>query len=269
VLEYASAASPNQWQPIIPAVSQPVVDDFFTTWVPPGPGNYFVRLTVTDLAGNSRQAIKSVSWTETPSITDVFLTPPIFSPNGDGVNDTASIHYRVLEPVHLSFSFYNSAGVRVRTIVRDDSTIGDDVTLLWDGRDDNGLTVPDDKYRMTVLDYEFFITVDNTPPSVPADIRPAYEPQGGGPGGGAAVASVDPGLEWSVTDLHLNGPVDDRERLWATILRNGILPLSGRAPVIRGSRTGRIANSVPSLDQFREPPVQDHGLRQPRETKRS
>ena len=203
VLEYALSTNPNQWQPIIPAVSQPVVDDFFTTWVPPAPGNYFVRLTVTDLAGNSRQTIKSVSWTETASITDVYLTPPIISPNGDGVNDTASIHYRVMEPVHLSFNFYNAAGVRVRTIVRDESTIGEEVTFPWDGRDDNGLTVPDGKYSMTVLDYEFFVNVDATPPVVQADIRPAYEP-GGAPGARRNVL-VDPGLEWLATDLHLDG----------------------------------------------------------------
>src|SRR5204863_3891249 len=121
VLEYSAVATPDNWQPIAPASGQPVVDDLFTTWVPPAPGNYFVRLSVEDLAGNVRRTVKRVSWAETPSITDVYRTPALISPNGDGINDAAIIHYRVLEPVHLTFEFFDSAGRRVRVITRDHS----------------------------------------------------------------------------------------------------------------------------------------------------
>jgi subtilase family serine protease/Tol biopolymer transport system component/flagellar hook assembly protein FlgD/fibronectin type 3 domain-containing protein len=209
VLEYATVAAPNNWLPIAPASGQPVVDDLFTTWVPPAPGNYFVRLSVEDLAGNVRRTVKRVSWAETPSITDVYRTPAIISPNGDGVNDVAIIHYRVLEPVHLTFEFFDSAGKRVRVITRDHSTIGIEVNLPWDGRDDNGLPVPDGRYRMTVQNYEFFITVDNTPPLGLISIREAYQkaidPKSSVPG-----VLVDPGIEWKVDDVNLDKFVIER-----------------------------------------------------------
>ena len=60
-----------------------------------------VRLTVEDLAGNKRQAIKRVGWGQNSLITDVYRAPQYISPNGDGVQDSAIIHYRVLEPVNL------------------------------------------------------------------------------------------------------------------------------------------------------------------------
>lgn len=175
-LDYADAASPNSWNPIAPASGQPIVDDLFTTWVPPGPGTYFVRLSVEDLAGNKRQTIKRVSWSDAPSITDLYRTPAFISPNGDGVQDAATIHYRVLEPVHLEFNFYNKLGDRVRTIARDHSVIGAEIDLIWDGRDDRGLPVADGEYRMTVQNYEFFITVDATPPALTIALGDAYRP---------------------------------------------------------------------------------------------
>lgn len=176
-LDYADASNPDVWSPIVPASGQPVVDELFTTWVPPGPGNYFVRLSVEDLAGNKRQTIKRVSWSDTPSITDLYRSPAIISPNGDGIQDAATIHYRVLEPVHLEFNFYNKQGDRVRTIARDHTAIGAEIDLTWDGRDDRGLPVPDGEYRMTVQNYEFFITVDATPPAVAIRLEDAYRPR--------------------------------------------------------------------------------------------
>jgi subtilase family serine protease/Tol biopolymer transport system component/uncharacterized protein YfaP (DUF2135 family) len=207
-LDYAPVSAPNDWHPIAPAAGDMVVDTLFTTWVPPAIGNYFARLSVEDLAGNVRRTIKRVSWSDAPSITDVYRTPALISPNGDGVNDDALIHYRVLEPVHLTFEFFDESGARVRAISRDHSSVGVEVELLWDGRDDNGLPVPDGRYRMTVQNYEFFVTVDNTPPEAFIELRDAYQPRlapdpKNPTGPKRAIVAVDPAVLWRASDEHL------------------------------------------------------------------
>ncbi|HEY6324561.1 MAG TPA: CARDB domain-containing protein, partial [Thermoanaerobaculia bacterium] len=174
-LDYASAANPGIWTPIAPPSTTPVLDSQFTNWVPPGPGSYLVRLTVQDLAGNSRTAVRRVSSSDSPSITDLSITPRYFSPNGDGVLDTATIHYRVLQPVHLDFRFFDGTGNLVRTISQDHSEIGSSFDVVWDGRGDDGQVVPDGEYTVKVLSYELFVTVDTTPPTVDLELLPARE----------------------------------------------------------------------------------------------
>ncbi|MDH3599207.1 MAG: hypothetical protein OEU26_06155, partial [Candidatus Tectomicrobia bacterium] len=112
LLEYAAVTSPDDWRPILPTSGRMVTRGEFTTWAPPGPGTYLIRLTATDLAGNTRREIVSASWSDTTSLTDFYRTPEAFSPNGDGIRDDLIVHYRVLEPVHLTFVFYNDAGER-------------------------------------------------------------------------------------------------------------------------------------------------------------
>ncbi|HEX3529651.1 MAG TPA: CARDB domain-containing protein [Thermoanaerobaculia bacterium] len=172
-LEYASTAAPGDWRPIGAPSETPVIDGRFATWVPPGPGSYFVRLSVEDLAGNTRQSVQQVSFADTPSISALTIAPAYISPNGDGVQDEAVIQYRVLAPVHLEFQVFNEAGEKVRTIQRDHGTVGIDVSVSWDGRDDAGLPVADGFYRITVQSYELFVTVDRTPPQVALSLSSA------------------------------------------------------------------------------------------------
>ncbi|MCI0344317.1 MAG: hypothetical protein L0221_02575, partial [Chloroflexi bacterium] len=165
-LDWTRQEAPGAWSPVAPPETAPVIDGRFTTWVPPEPGSFLVRLTAEDRAGNRRSDVKRVYSPDTPSITDLYLTPRLFSPNGDGVLERVTVHYRVLQPVHLEFRFTDLDGTPVRTISRDHSTIGSVHEFEWDGRDDAGITVPDGDYRMTVQSYEFFVTVDNTPPEI-------------------------------------------------------------------------------------------------------
>ncbi len=97
---------------------------------------------------------------------DLYASPDYISPNGDGVQDAWTVHYRVLAPVHLTFRIFDETGAVVRTLERDHSVPGSELDLAWDGRDDRGLTVPDGLYRLTVQGYEFFVVVDTTPPKV-------------------------------------------------------------------------------------------------------
>ena len=168
-LEYADVVLPGAWNPVGPPSDVPVVDDVFTTWVPPYEGTFYVRLVVWDKAGNTAWDRKRVSWGLSSSMTHLYKTLEMFSPNGDGVKDSVELHYKVLEPVHLEFTIFDQSDHPVRTILRDYASPVDDY-ILWDGRDGSGRTVPDGKYRIKVFNYEFLVEVDNTPPDVELEL---------------------------------------------------------------------------------------------------
>jgi flagellar hook assembly protein FlgD/fibronectin type 3 domain-containing protein len=176
-IDYSTAAQPNTWIAVAPPSNSPVVNDVFTTWVPPAYGNYFLRLTVTDLAGNKLQQVHNVAWANTPSITDLYTDFNYISPNGDGVQDQVSLHYRVLQPVHLEFTVADATNTIIRTVPVDQYVIGTQTAFVWDGRDDKGIVVPDGQYSISVQNYQYFVTVDNTMPVVALTTYDAYQPQ--------------------------------------------------------------------------------------------
>lgn len=165
-LEYANQKTPNDWHAITPGGTEPKLNESLANWVPPSYGTFLVRLTVNDMAGNTAQVVRHVRWSDTPAITDLVKNLDYISPNGDGVQDTLQLSYRVLEPVHLAFEIVDADGLRRRLVERDHAHGGTTFTFDWDGRDDQGRQVPDGKYVLKVLDYEFPFEVDNTPPAL-------------------------------------------------------------------------------------------------------
>lgn len=165
-IDYANINSPEVWRPIIAPSSQPVGDSDLALWIPPASGTYLLRLTTFDLAGNSRESIVRVSSSDTSAISDFYRSSSIFSPNGDGVEDTSSIQYRITTPVNLEFKFFNEDGVLVHTVERSHTQVGQTFSFDWDGRDSQGIQLPDGNYRLEILNFEFDYTLDRTPPVV-------------------------------------------------------------------------------------------------------
>jgi hypothetical protein len=164
-IDYADVKNPSVWNPISPPSDVPVLNDLFTTWIPPYEGRFYVRLTAWDKGGNVAQDEKRVSWGQSASITNIYKSLEIFSPNGDGVKDTVELHYTVMEPVHLEFNIYDQNNGLIKIFRRDYTGFKDDY-IIWDGRDESGQVVGDGKYKIRIFDYEFFGEVDNTPPDV-------------------------------------------------------------------------------------------------------
>ncbi|MEO1368906.1 MAG: hypothetical protein AAFX50_17150, partial [Acidobacteriota bacterium] len=102
-LDYAPVEAPEDWRPIAPASARPVVDGVFQPWVAPAAGSWWVRLTVTDRAGNSRRVVRRVATGLPTGVVDVFAAPDRFSPNGDGVLETTGVHYETLGPWTVDF----------------------------------------------------------------------------------------------------------------------------------------------------------------------
>lgn len=172
-LDYAPVTAPSALVPIQAPSSTPVVDDTITTWLPPSPGDYIVRLTLRDRAGNEVVRLDRVSWSRTLPIAGLRRSPPAISPNGDGVQDEAVVQYNVLDAVNLIFHVRDESGEIVRTIVRDEASLGP-VSFVWDGNDDTGNRVPDGRYRIEVSGAELPVLVDATPPDVEGEISELY-----------------------------------------------------------------------------------------------
>jgi len=175
-LEYALSSIPNLWRSIVLYSDLPVVDDIFAQWIPPSDGNFIVRLTAWDKAGNTKSKTVNTSWgvSTEPAITGLSKTPEMISPNGDGVNDEANISYTVLSPSHLEFRIFDSSGRLVRTLTQDEPISGPS-QVLWDARDETLTIVPDGAYLIRVLDYELSITVDTKPPKVSLSMTGIYQ----------------------------------------------------------------------------------------------
>lgn len=171
-LEYATEDQPTDWHAIGVPVMTERIDAELGQWAPPGLGRYLVRLTARDLAGNSKSAVARVSTYTRPMITDVFKNEDAISPNGDGVQDSLQLHYRVLDPGNLRFEIFNSQNERIKLAERAHTEPGQDSYFVWDGHSDQGLLVPDGRYRIKVLDYEFAFDVDSTPPVLKVELSP-------------------------------------------------------------------------------------------------
>lgn len=197
-LEYAPVSAPQGWSPIGAPSEIPVINDLLANWIPPSEGTFYVRLTAEDKAGNTAVSRGRITWGLTPTITNVTVAPRLFSPNGDGAKDSVTIDYLVLGPVHLEFMIYDEQNNLVLTITQDHASAGP-ASIAWDGRNNAGQFVADGTYRIHVLDLDFFVTTDTSPPDLGLAV-------------GSGLHTVTPGplvdvpyrfLTGHVTDAHL------------------------------------------------------------------
>ena len=85
-------------------------------------------------------------------VSELEVGSPIFTPNGDGINDQVELNYSLLQlvkPVNVEVGFYDLSGRRVRTVLDAESASGA-YTVAWDGRDDQWQVVPPGLYLAVV-----------------------------------------------------------------------------------------------------------------------
>src|SRR5919112_1698489 len=112
---------------------------------------------------------------EFPLVIRFSAKPKQFSPNDDRYRDSTQVGFDLSEPAKVTFSIMDGEGNEIRRLVDDRQLAGDAKhRFRWDGRDDEGLPVPDGVYRMRVLrrdeggvfDPSRRTRVDRTPPRV-------------------------------------------------------------------------------------------------------
>ena len=73
------------------------------------------------------------------NIGELALYPSIFSPNNDGINDRLQIDYRLPEAGgRLTISIFDTRGIRIHDVCRNEYWMLEQGTLYWDGRTSKG-----------------------------------------------------------------------------------------------------------------------------------
>jgi flagellar hook assembly protein FlgD len=104
------------------------------------------------------------------AVTGLAISPLYFSPNGDGVQDTATLSGTVSFDDGWTLQIINSAGSVIRTV----AGTGSAMSWTWNGLDGNSLMAPDGVYTLQVTATagtsttvaSASVTLDNTPPTV-------------------------------------------------------------------------------------------------------
>lgn len=85
----------------------------------------------------------------------ITVAPAIFSPDGDGVDDVATLSYRVTDAGYVANVFvYDGSGRQVRHLVKN-ALLGSSGSFIWDGRDEQGRPLLQGQY---ILLSELFTT---------------------------------------------------------------------------------------------------------------
>ena len=90
---------------------------------------------------------------QTRLLEQVAVVPPVFTPNGDGINDVAGIELSVFHlegAVDLQVAVYDLSGRRVRDLSTATSYPSGERRIEWDGRDEDGVRVPPGIYLARV-----------------------------------------------------------------------------------------------------------------------
>ncbi len=79
---------------------------------------------------------------EQKNIARIEILPKVFSPDNDGFDDVAAIHYKLTEPGYVAnITIFDASGRPVRNLVRNGS-LSTSGYWNWDGLDDKGLKLP-------------------------------------------------------------------------------------------------------------------------------
>ncbi len=165
-LEWANFATPEQWNAIGPVIQEPAIDGEFMSWTPPSPGQFLIRLTTEDAAGNRRRVSARALSQLGSDIANTQLGSRYISPNGDGIKDALGISLNVLRPTTLRFSIRNASSAIVHTYEQQVSEAGR-FNWTWDGRLVTGQIAADGRYRVSINDwFATGFTLDNSPPAL-------------------------------------------------------------------------------------------------------
>lgn len=92
--------------------------------------------------GYATPGYKNSEWLETaPSENEITITPEIFTPDMDGMDDVSNIVYKFTEPGYrISIWVYNAAGFRIKQLVNNDLAAIEG-TYSWDGTSQDNVKV--------------------------------------------------------------------------------------------------------------------------------
>ncbi len=88
-------------------------------------------------------------WLRTPEVTASTLSP-VFSPNNDLKHDAITLNYTLSEEADINIEVLDQAKNPVRNLLMQDAQPAGQYSVVWDGKDNSGLTVEDGHYNLSV-----------------------------------------------------------------------------------------------------------------------
>ena len=85
-----------------------------------------------------------------PTIISPAVAPTAISPNADGYQDTATITYSTAATCEHKVDVLNTSDVAVKTFSLYTSYPAGDFTVIWNGKDDSAVPVPDGQYTVRI-----------------------------------------------------------------------------------------------------------------------
>ena len=125
---------------------------------------------------------KFITDTIPPDITGSTVNPSVFSPNGDGRQDSATVSVSVTGLVRYGWIVEPFADGAASAPIVQGSVDGETVSYTWDGRAQDGSIAPDGTYRVTLwtadasdnrASVQQLVTVDDVPPVLTSTATPA------------------------------------------------------------------------------------------------
>jgi len=230
-LAWANPATPDQWNAIGAAIEEPAIDGEFMSWTPPAAGQYLLRLSTEDKAGNVRQATARALSPAGADIADVRVESRYVSPNGDGVKDELRLSLNVLRPTTLRFEIRDGQGVLLRTQEEQVSVLGR-FDWNWDGRLLSGQVARDGGYRVSVGTwFATGFTIDTTPPTLDLLREPARLRLSNGKVARVVGPNVSTWLAWNTAEanplaMNLQRGDGAAPTTWVTVV--GAVPAQGQ-----------------------------------------
>ncbi len=116
------------------------------------PGTHTVLITVDpeNLIAEQREDNNRTEKTFGVQNADLWVTEQYISPNGDGVQDSTTLYFRLDAPQTVQVAVVDKYGRTVRTIGGQGLENVDQAEVLWDGLDDEGKVVDDGDYRLRI-----------------------------------------------------------------------------------------------------------------------
>jgi flagellar hook assembly protein FlgD len=112
-------------------------------------GKYRCVITIYD-GDNVYSRSKEVVVDTKAEVKNLSFSPEVFSPNGDGYEDSVLISYELLEDGNVSVYIKDVSGSVIRVLTNNEYRSLGKRSVYWDGKDSNGVVVIDGSYEVVV-----------------------------------------------------------------------------------------------------------------------